>query len=175
MEDKLKEIIKQHLPQTVAGEMKEFVEQAEKDKKELERLKDLCEKRAKELDKLGIQIEGLKKGLNEFKAREEVIVKKEAELRSLTISLEERSRGMREERLCIERDEATKRADVVTNLVSTIFRNPTVKKTVIEHEPIERDSYDSYYCNNTNRTVYEKSGTYVENVQRTKETTEEIE
>lgn len=175
LEDKFKEIAKQHLPEAVAGELKDFMEQAKKDKEALEVLLKDNEKLEAKLIKVKDSNKELSSKISDLANKEDELDSRERELLDFRDNLQDRRRELDVMEAKMEVKFLKESLDRVENLTRTVFKNPTVKKTVIEDTPILRDSYTNEYNHDLNKNVLVKDGEYVENHVKSTETKEEIE
>ena len=129
MENKLLEVIKQNLPETTAGEMKKFIEQADKTKIDLE-------KAGSKIEELELKINLHEKDIN---SKDEFIAGKENEISELKEQINkcedcERRHmklGLSEELVNARINNAESRVNDAKEYLGLAFRSPVFKKSVV--------------------------------------------
>jgi len=120
MIDQIKEVIEKNLPSTTANVLKQYLAEAEEMKLELAHLRK-ADEQLREKNRL------IEKDNQDLRRQLELAgnVKEQKE------QVEKRTREMEVEMLKVKLEESNKRAEVVTGLVDTVFRNRvlTIEKT----------------------------------------------
>lgn len=144
--------IQKNLPAAVAGELKSYLEEAEKNKILIIELQENNKELRDSYNTTYNNCHNLEIKLNQHKTldiREAEILKQENNLK-VTIAQ-------------IELTHALKRADIIQELVSTIFKNPTMRRSLTKS-----DSMNNKYDSRSGQYIDTKTGEYI-----TEETTEE--
>ena len=150
MEQKLLEVIKANLPEATAGEMKEFIEQAEQTKKNLE----ISEK---ELEKLHLKIDLNEKDL---RSKDDFISEKEKEISGLKDQINKcedcKDRylqlGYKEQIMDIQNQHSIARVNDAKEYLGIAFKSPVFKKEVATTKGIVLKAAD-YMDYNTNQSL----------------------
>jgi predicted RNase H-like nuclease (RuvC/YqgF family) len=156
MQNELLEVIKKNLPEQTASEMKEFVRQAEENKKALLRMQEQLDLRQKENKALEDTNTRLSNENFELRKKLVDIETKERHLNSREILLDKRE--LRQEIQELKALAANRRADDLKELASIVFRNKTLVTMETRDIPIKTKMYSSYYDNQTGRTTYDVCG-----------------
>jgi len=148
MNNQLIELINANMPGIQAQAMQEYIEQAEKDKKNLKSAQSSIDTLRADHNKQDEEITSLKarvRDLVPFKTKHEEVLEKERDLRV----------QMAEMRV----EEAEKRATSIESLAQTMFRNASVRKTVSSFgsTPVAVAGYviNESYNNTTTETLDE--------------------
>lgn len=130
MKEEISKIIKEHLPETVAGEMKQFIAKAEENEKELEILREIADTGKKNLAAyvetaaiLRKEVLDLKDQIRiceDCKTRYTELIYKEKELATMSLCADMRIYDMKE-------------------LVSLVFKSPVYRKSVTSNKGIAVD------------------------------------
>lgn len=123
----LQETIKKHLPEAVAGQMKEFIEQAGKDVAELEVLREGTAKQMKELVEFRQAVGKLQDKNAQLK--DQIKICEDCKTRYTELLYKEKE-------LTTEQKCAGLRIDDMKELVSLVFRSPVYMKTTTETKSI---------------------------------------
>ncbi len=123
----LQETIKKHLPEAVAGQMKEFIEQAGKDVSELEVLRNGTAKQIKELSEFRQAIGKLQDKNEQLK--DQIKICEDCKTRYTELIYKEKE-------LTTEQKCADFRVNDMKELVSLVFRSPVYMKTTTESKSI---------------------------------------
>ncbi len=147
LDAKIAAAIQEHLPSAVAGELKTFIAEAEIVRQQLVA-------RNKELEVANSTIDLL----STEKAAWERVTQREVEVTAREKKVGEESERLDKEILKIKLEEACKRADTVTDLAKTVFRNPVITRTAWESkEDPTKDQYGGTrnLSTNKNETISE--------------------
>lgn len=131
----LLEIVRKNLPEATAGELKNFITQAEQDKKDL--IRTLQEKAdlTKRNSELIIQT-----------ANQNKKIQTQEETDKKLVDIEKRERNLKVTCLEMKLEESNKRADIVKELTKTVFSNQDVVISKSGFVPIFKPA-DQYNCN----------------------------
>lgn len=141
MKEELKELISKHLPSLAAGEMSKYIEQAEKDKVQLE----LANIVVSDLKKVS---EDLRTKLQAFLNKERDLIAKEANLTLLSDDLKEKAYNLKVAELTYQLAAEKESKQSIYNLVNTFVANPRAIETL--------NSYKNY----THGTDYHPTGSH---------------
>ncbi len=178
MEDKIREIIKANLPEQAAGEMKKFISKAEMNKEIIVQRDasivvktQTIERLEKEIKQYRIIDQRHAEKLIAWDRREAELIKRESIVRGREIELD--LTIMRKERDC-----AVQISEKVFHLTEVVFKNPVVKKTVIENKETPmtetRTEHTGQYDNNSIPIMGQCSTTINHMSKDQTDTTEEI-
>jgi predicted nuclease with TOPRIM domain len=167
----LQEAIRKSLPGEYATALKEILEEKEEQVKTIERQKESLDAKESLISTLRKEIEKQTEKIAELENR----VVTHGHLKDLKRDIEKRERDLEIVVLKTKLDAAEQTNVVVQGLVSTIFRNNTVKKTAISQVPVVQTSYEQIYDNNTNQYISNANGNYVSYEKSETVTTEEAE
>jgi len=139
LSDKIKEAIQTELSGQVAGELKDFIAEAEMDKEQLMIAKE-------EIAALDVDREELKDRIRVFEKLELDATQIDASF----INLEKGQNDLRrnEEILDIKGAHAQERVEEIRSLVEIIFKNPTVRRRVIDKSSGTDAVTGQYFSNN---------------------------
>ena len=130
LNEKISEIIKQNLPETVAGELKQFIEQANDTAKELEELKSVHVRNKDHIKTQEFNISVLKNQVTDLKAQ--IAMCENCKERYSEIAHKEAITSIKEGH-CNERIADMK------EITSLAFRSPVYKKTVSGNKGVTVD------------------------------------
>lgn len=133
MEAELLEVIKKNLPEQTAGELRKYIEEAQRDKAENERLR-------KELDEIRAEVDRLQKMADKFKSNIEF----ENELKKREDQVNENFRQLKVERAEMKAAEAERRGNDIFQLVSILVQNPRAIELINQNRSVPvMDQYGS--------------------------------
>lgn len=147
LNDEITQAIQKNLPAAVAGELKLYLAQAEKDKEAIEALKNKVSK-LEEQNKNGQraydELEGKYKTLADLKLRDDSISERE---RNLEVTLANHKVNA-----------AEGRANVIQSLVETIFKNPVTRRSIqkVDHVTSNYNQAGQYVPTKIGETVTEE-------------------
>lgn len=131
MNKEIREAIEKNLPAQVAGEMKKFIENAERDAADLEANKHTIKNLESEL-----------KALQGLKLEEDSVNRREIELNQREIDLDARERNFALQQAELRIELLTSNMNNMKELVNKVFGHPNV--TVSSHKEVPLVSRDGY-------------------------------
>ena len=146
MEKKLLEVIKANLPETVAGEMKEFILQAEQTKKDLKKSKENNSNLEDDIIKLSKNIDLKNQEVTSLNSRitclnDQIKMCENCEERYLQLDYKERIMN-------IQNQHSVERVNDAKEFVSLAFKSPVFKKEVATTKTIPVKMAGYVDCNN---------------------------
>lgn len=153
----MKETVKKHLPAAMAGELKNYMEIAEANKRQLdiERVK-VSDRDQKIKDNTALIVE----------QREKISLagdldRRRDELEKYSHSLDDRQRGFENELLRKELDGERFIRSEVREIVKDVFRSPVYTKTLTKTSPVVQTTYTQEYQNGEYKNT--PSGSFITN------------
>lgn len=135
MELEIQKVITDNLPEQVGKVLRHKLEQADKDKIDLELYQE-------EIQRNHLTIKGLEKEVSDLRQR----INAEMDLERMAADIKERERGLTIEILKVRLEESDKRNSIGQHLVEQVFRSPVYRKHI-------ENAHVSYYDNQKGTVV----------------------